>query len=70
MDNVQKKINRMLSYYTKDEDLVSDRDKRLNDAFLKRVSEQAAALNKQGITNRQDTVTNRNTKTYRKARTF
>jgi hypothetical protein len=70
MDNVQKKINRMLSYYTKDEDLVSDRDKRLNDAFLKRVSEQANALNKQGITNRQDTVTNRNTKTYRKARTF
>lgn len=70
MDNVQKKINRMLSYYTKDEDLVSDRDKRLNDAFLKRVSEQANALNEQGITNRQDTVTNRNTKTYRKARTF
>jgi hypothetical protein len=70
MDNVQKKINRMLSYYTKDEDLVSDKDKRLNDAFLKRVSEQANALNKQGITNRQDTVTNRNTKTYRKTRTF
>jgi hypothetical protein len=70
MDNVQKKINRMLSYYTKDEDLVSDRDKRLNDAFLKRVSKQASALNEQGITNRQDTVTNRNTKTYRKARTF
>jgi hypothetical protein len=70
MDNVQKKINRMLSYYTRDEDLVSDRDKRLNDAYLKRVAEQANALNTKGITERQDTVTNRNTKVYRKARTF
>lgn len=67
MDNVQRKINKMLSYYTVD---TPSKDAVRMNALAVRTAKAQAKLNEQGRTERQDTITNRNTKVFRKMKTF